>query len=100
MAMTRGAGLSARLGAKVVATLLLALACAMVRPAVAAECQNTGSFETWLDRLKQDAAGAGISQRTLSAALAGISLDPAVVSRDRNQKVFRQTFEQFSARMV
>jgi lytic murein transglycosylase len=72
----------------------------MVRPAVAAECQNTGSFEAWLERFKQDAAAAGISQRTLWASLAGISVDPAVVSRDRNQKVFRQTFEQFSARMV
>ena len=34
------------------------------------------------------------------AALNGITPDPAVVSRDRGQGVFRQSFEQFSSRMV
>ena len=35
-----------------------------------------------------------------NAGLAGVSYDPAVISHDRGQGVFRQSFEQFSARMV
>jgi lytic murein transglycosylase len=82
-------------------SLLVWLACALsADPALAAHCQDPAGFETWLENVKQEAAGQGISNPAISAALAGVSYDPAVVSRDRRQGVFRQTFEQFSARMV
>src|SRR5262249_52744545 len=45
-------------------------------------------------------AAQGISQRTIASALAGVVPDPGVISRDRRQGVFRQSFEQFSGRMV
>jgi lytic murein transglycosylase len=67
-------------------------------PALAVGCE-TGSFTTWLEGFKQEAATEGISQRAI-AALDGITYDTNVVSRDRRQGVFRQSFEQFSGRMV
>jgi len=65
-----------------------------------ADCQSAGGFESWLDRFKQDAATQGVSQRTIGSALAGVTFDPGIVSRDHAQGVFRQSFEQFSGRMV
>ncbi len=81
---------------------LLAVAVAgalLASPVQAAPCQGAGSFDTWLATLKQDAASAGVGARGL-AALSGMTPDPSVVARDRGQGVFRQTFEQFSGRMV
>jgi lytic murein transglycosylase len=59
-----------------------------------------GDFATWLEGVKQEAAAQGISQQTIQSALAGLTPDPAVISHDHAQGVFRQTFEQFSGRMV
>jgi lytic murein transglycosylase len=68
-------------------------------PGYAAECQH-GDFETWLGRFKQDAATQGISAKTIDSALSGVTFDQAVIDRDNSQTVFKQTFEQFSGRMV
>ncbi len=67
--------------------------------AAAASC-DTGSFETWLADFKNDAAAKGISQATLASSLNGVTPDKAVLSRDRSQAVFNQSFEEFSGRMV
>ncbi|MFI5012270.1 MAG: lytic transglycosylase domain-containing protein [Hyphomicrobiales bacterium] len=78
----------------------LALVCALAAaPSLAAPCQGVGSFDSWLAAFKQEAASSGVGQRGL-AALTGMTPDPTVVSRDRGQGVFRQSFEQFSGRMV
>jgi lytic murein transglycosylase len=77
--------------------LLLALA-VIPLPALAAPCG--GDFGTWLQGLKQEAAAAGVSQRTIQAALTNMTPDPAIISRDHAQGVFKQSFEQFSGRMV
>jgi lytic murein transglycosylase len=68
-------------------------------PVHAAPCQGAGSYDAWLAQLKQEAASDGVGPRGL-AALNGVTPDPAVISRDRGQGVFRQSFEQFSGRMV
>lgn len=67
--------------------------------ASAATC-GTGSFESWLDNFRKEAAAEGISQQAISQGLNGITLDSSVLSRDRSQHVFRQSFEEFSGRMV
>lgn len=67
--------------------------------ASAATC-GTGSFESWLDNFKKEAAAEGISQQAISQGLNGITLDNTVLSRDRSQHVFRQSFEEFSGRMI
>src|SRR4051794_33045356 len=68
--------------------------------AEAAGCQKESSFEAWLAGVKQEAAAAGISAKTITAALAGVHFDQAIVNKDRAQGVFAQTFLQFSDRMV
>ena len=68
-------------------------------PALAATC-GSGNFQAWLDDFKTEAAAKGISQSAISAALNGVTLDQGVLSRDRSQKVFSQSFEEFSGRMV
>jgi lytic murein transglycosylase len=67
-------------------------------PAEAAPCG--GDFASWMQGVKQEAAGKGISQATIQSALAGVSYDPGIIARDHAQGVFRQSFEQFSGRMV
>jgi lytic murein transglycosylase len=71
---------------------------AMPGPSPAAPCG--GDFNAWLSDFKSEAASQGISQRTISAALDGLTSDPAVITRDHSQRVFTQTFEQFSGRMI
>ena len=68
--------------------------------AAAVPCQSGGSFEAWLDSFKREAAAQGISQRAISAGLTDVTYDPSVIARDRGQKVFQQSFEQFSGRMI
>jgi lytic murein transglycosylase len=68
-------------------------------PAMAATC-GSGNFQAWLDDFKNDAAVKGISQAAISTGLAGVTLDQGVLSRDRSQRVFNQSFEEFSGRMV
>ena len=67
--------------------------------ALAAPC-GTGSFQTWLDDFKTEAAAKGISQAAITAGLKDVTLDQSVLARDKSQKVFTQTFEEFSGRMV
>lgn len=86
------------LGAAAAAILVCVLShtSAVAAPA----CQNTGTFERWLEAFKQEAASQGISRRTISASLDGVTFDPNVIRRDRGQGVFTQSFLQFSDRMA
>jgi len=68
-------------------------------PAFAAPC-GTGSFEAWLEDFKKEAAAKGISPAAIAAGLNGVALDKSVLTRDQSQKVFSQSFEEFSGRMV
>jgi lytic murein transglycosylase len=68
-------------------------------PALAATC-GSGSFQAWLDDFKNEAAAKGISPSAIAAGLNGVTPDQAVLSRDRSQRVFNQSFEEFSGRMV
>jgi lytic murein transglycosylase len=77
-------------------SMLLAIS---VAPAFAAPC-GTGSFEAWLEDFKKEAAAKGISPAAIAAGLNGVALDKSVLARDQSQKVFSQSFEEFSGRMV
>ncbi|MGE0213610.1 MAG: lytic transglycosylase domain-containing protein [Parvibaculaceae bacterium] len=75
--------------------------CMLGTPAMAAQCGNgPAGFPAWLAAFKQEAVAAGISPRVASSALDGLTYDAKVISLDRNQRVFKQSFEQFSGRMV
>jgi lytic murein transglycosylase len=65
--------------------------------AQAAQCG--GDFGPWLQQLRRDTAAGGVGPKGL-AALDGVTPDSTVISRDRGQQVFNQSFEQFSNRMI
>jgi lytic murein transglycosylase len=66
----------------------------------APRCRNTGSFDAWMAAFKKDAAAQGMTQQTISAALDGVTFDPAIIRRDSGQAVFQQSFLQFAGRMT
>jgi lytic murein transglycosylase len=72
----------------------------MPPPAAPANCKNTGTFEGWVAGFRREAAAEGISQRTISDALDGMTLDQSVISRDRRQGFFAQSFTDFSAKLA
>jgi lytic murein transglycosylase len=79
------------------------LSCLMLCASGAAVAQNApcgGDFGAWLQGFKTEAAAQGISQQTIQASLTGITYDPTIIARDHAQGVFKQSFEQFSGRMV
>jgi lytic murein transglycosylase len=63
-------------------------------------CRNTGSFDAWLEGFRKEAVANGISRATVSAALDGVTLDPAVIARDRKQSFFSQSFLSFSDKLI
>jgi lytic murein transglycosylase len=68
-------------------------------PAVAAAACG-GDFGHWLAAFRQDASAAGISQKTLSSALGGLTPDAAILALDRKQGYFSQSFETYRAKRV
>jgi lytic murein transglycosylase len=80
--------------------LFSALLLSTASPALAAAACGSGSFDTWLAGVKTEAAAKGISATAIAAGLNGLTPDASVLSHDRGQQVFSQSFEQFSGRMV
>jgi lytic murein transglycosylase len=83
----------------------LAAFCLLLIGGVTASAQQAaapcgGDFGAWLQGVRQEAAAQGISPRAIQSGLDGISYDPAVIAHDHAQGVFRQSFEQFSGRMI
>lgn len=78
----------------------LVIAAIGATPALAAPCEPPGGFTAWLDTFKREAAATGISEPTLTSAFVGVGPDAKVLGLDRNQKVFHQSFEEFSGRMI
>lgn len=69
--------------------------------ALAQGCGNDASgFAAWVEGFRRDAAAQGVSQRTINAALGNVRYSTATIRLDRNQKVFKQSFEQFAGRMI
>lgn len=90
--LRRGKGICVSFG------LLAALA---AFPAHAAECgHDANGFDGFLGGIRAEAAAAGVSQGAIDQGLDGVTYNQSVISHDRGQKVFHQTFEEFSGRMV
>jgi len=79
------------------ALLIVAVSAA---PALAVTCPPGPSFERWLDDFRQEAGAQGISQGTIRSALRGMTFDPGVISRDRRQSFFAQSFLDFSRKLA
>ncbi|WP_430512736.1 lytic murein transglycosylase [Pannonibacter phragmitetus] len=69
-------------------------------PALAAQPQCGGDFKAFLAGVEQEAVASGVQQEIAARALASAQIDKKVLSRDRGQAVFKQTFIEFSARSV
>src|SRR5262249_24311424 len=94
-----GAKMTSRYRNFLAATLVLALG-VQTEAALAGSCRTNMSFDPWPDEFRREAAGSGISQRALAAAATGMVYDQRIVNIDRGQRVFNQTFIEFSGRMV
>src|SRR5580698_9972819 len=70
-------------------------------PAAAASCgRGADGFDGWLEQFKQEAASQGISRSTIESALSNVSYDEDVISHDRGQRAFGQSFATFSSRHI
>ncbi len=65
-----------------------------------ANCKNDQAFGSWLASFRKEAAAEGVSARTISLALDGRTLDSGVISRDRKQGFFAQSFTDFAAKLA
>jgi membrane-bound lytic murein transglycosylase B len=77
--------------------LAIALAIAF---ATGAGSANPQDFSGWLNGVKDEARASGISEATISIALADISPLPRVIELDRNQPESTLRFEEYLARIV
>lgn len=77
--------------------ILLAAAPAVVATPLRAA---TDSFQTFLTGLRADARRAGIAQKTLDAALAGIAPNQKVLDRDRRQPEFTMTWARYRGMLI
>ena len=82
-----------------ISTLVFGLGGALTS-AQAATCRDPAGFGACSARSKQEALAQGISQRAVDEGLDGLTFDQNVYRHDHGQGVFRQSFEQFSQRMV
>ncbi len=89
--------MSKRMGTGVLRTAAIGLALTFfASPAMAAKCGNTSKgFNTWLKQFKKEARQRGISKRTLRRTLSGVRYDHSVIKKDRGQKHFKLSFNQF-----
>ena len=80
------------------ATLLLVLGGNAVL--AAPPCRTSGTYEAWLAAFEREAAAKGISQRAIAAAAPSLTYDQKIINIDRGQRIFAQTFLEFSGRMA
>ena len=69
-------------------------------PAQAAPCRSGGPYDKWLADFEREAMAQGISQRTIATTAPYLTYDQRIVNIDRGQRVFTQTFLEFSDRMA
>src|SRR5216683_4906055 len=68
--------------------------------AAATDCRTSGSFESWLGRFKAEAVAQGISRSAIDAASPYLVYDQRIVNIDRGQRIFAQSFLEFSGKML
>src|SRR6202167_2811696 len=66
----------------------------------AAPCRTGGPYDKWLADFEREASAQGVSQRTIAEAAPYLTYDQRIVNIDHGQRVFSQTFLEFSDRMA
>jgi lytic murein transglycosylase len=86
---------------ELIAPILLAFGLFAVPSAQAAvPCRTSGPFPSWLAGIEHEASAQGVSQRAINEAAPYLTYDQRIVNIDRGQRVFTQTFLEFSERMA
>ncbi len=83
--------------------LLTAIAALFVvaSPALAeAPCRTSGSFDQWLAQFEHEALAQGISRNAIAQAKPYLTYDQRIINIDRGQRVFAQSFIEFSTKML
>jgi lytic murein transglycosylase len=92
-----------RVGGALTLAIMVAVTTAMLcaAPARAASCGDTADgFDDWLANFKRYAASLGISRSVIDASLSDVVYDDSVISHDRGQGAFHQSFAQFAGKRV
>lgn len=89
----------------IAATALLTSAPLWAQPASPGAAATGGesggaTFDVWLEGLRRDALAAGVSGKTVSAALSGLQPIPRVLELDRRQPEFTLTLRQYLDRAI
>ncbi|MGB6538714.1 MAG: lytic murein transglycosylase [Xanthobacteraceae bacterium] len=82
------------------AALLLASLLASPFARADVPCRTSGPYASWLAGVEREAAADGIAQRAIAEATPYLKYDQRIVNIDRGQRVFTQTFLEFSSRMA
>jgi lytic murein transglycosylase len=63
-------------------------------------CRSSGPYEAWLSQFEHEAAAQGISQNAIAEAAPFLTYNQRIINIDHGQRVFTQTFLEFSDRMA
>jgi lytic murein transglycosylase len=85
---------------KAIAAFVCLAAVVLAGTARAAPCRTGGPYDKWLADFEREAMAQGISQQTIAVAAPYLTYDQRIVNIDRGQRVFTQTFLEFSDRMA
>jgi len=80
--------------------IVLLASLAATSTAIAAPCRTGAPYGAWLADFEREAMAQGVSQRTIAAAAPSLTYDQRIVNIDHGQRVFTQTFLEFSDRMA
>ena len=83
-----------------ISAIVCLLAAWLAGGAAAAPCRTSGPYDKWLAEFEREAISQGISQQAIAAAASYLTYDQRIVNIDRGQRVFTQTFLEFSDRMA
>jgi lytic murein transglycosylase len=85
---------------ELIAAAALLAAALLGGSAHAAPCRTGGPYNQWLADFEREAMTQGVSQRTIGVAAPFLTYDQRIVNIDKGQRVFTQTFQEFSDRMA
>jgi lytic murein transglycosylase len=85
---------------KAIAAFVCLAAVVLAGAARAAPCRTSGPYDKWLADFEREAMAQGISRQTIAVAAPYLTYDQRIVNIDRGQRVFTQTFLEFSDRMA
>ena len=85
---------------QMIAAIALVAVAILANAAHAAPCRTSGPYDKWLADLEREAIAQGVSQRAIAAAAPFLTYDQRIVNIDHGQRVFSQTFLEFSDRMA